>query len=281
MGLRPHVSFWQTTRFRVEFDRPCVMGIVNLTPDSFSDGGRYVSVTAALEHAQQLVREGADILDVGAESSRPGAMPLSDDEEWRRLEPVLHELMRWSVPVSVDTYRPATMQRALDLGVDIINDIWAFRQPGALDCVREAACGVCVMHMHGEPLTMQRSPMSGDAVSDVVVFLRERTQTLEQAGIAPARIAVDPGIGFGKTVAQNFAMLRDQARLLALGYPLLGAWSRKSSLGAVTALAVEDRLVPSVTAAVLAVERGAHLVRVHDVAQTVAALQVWQASRQV
>ena len=280
MGLRPHVSFWQTTRFRVELDRPRVMGIVNLTPDSFSDGGRYVAVDAAVEHAQQLLREGADILDVGAESSRPGAVPLNDDEEWRRLEPVLQELVRWQVPVSVDTYRAATMQRALDLGVDIINDIWAFRQPGALDCVRESACGVCVMHMHGEPHTMQRTPMTDDGVGEVMTFLRERIHTLEQAGIASSRISVDPGVGFGKTVAHNFALLRDQSALLALGYPLLAAWSRKSSLGAVTGLDVADRLVPSVTAAVVAVERGAHLVRVHDVAPTVSALQVWQASRQ-
>ncbi len=281
MGLRPHVSFWQTTRFRIDLDRPRVMGIVNLTPDSFSDGGRYVSASAALEHVGQLLREGADILDIGAESSRPGATPLSDEEEWQRLEPVLQELVRWQVPVSVDTYRASTMQRALALGVDIINDIWALRQPGALASVQASNCGVCVMHMHGEPHTMQQTPMTGDVVSEVTAFLRQRVQVLEQAGIATARITVDPGIGFGKTVADNFALLRDQADVLALGYPMLAAWSRKSSLGAVTGLDVQDRLVPSVTAAVLAVERGAQLVRVHDVAATVAALQVWQASQQV
>ena len=277
MGLRPHVSFWQTTRFKIELNRPRVMGIVNLTPDSFSDGGRYVSVQTAVQHAQQLLREGADILDVGAESSRPGAMPLTDDEEWRRLEPVLQELVRWQVPVSVDTYRPITMRRAADLGVDILNDIWGLRQPGALDVARESACGVCVMHMHGEPRTMQREPMMGKVVPEVVTFLRERIQTLEQAGVARERICLDPGIGFGKTVEQNFDLLREQANLLALGFPLLAAWSRKSSLGAVTGLEVEERLVPSVTAAVLAVERGAQLVRVHDVAATAAALKVWQA----
>lgn len=278
MGLRPHVSFWQTTRFRIDLDRPRVMGIVNLTPDSFSDGGRYVSVQAALDHAQQLLREGADILDVGAESSRPGALPPSDDEEWRRLEPVLRELLRWQVPVSVDSYRPITLQRAVDLGVDILNDIWGFRQPGAVEVARASACGLCVMHMHGEPRTMQRSPMVGEVVAEVVAFLRERSQTLEQAGVSPQRICLDPGIGFGKTVEQNFSLLREQARLLSLGYPVLAAWSRKSSLGAVTGLEVADRLVPSVAAAVLAVERGAQLVRVHDVAATVAGLKVWQAS---
>jgi dihydropteroate synthase len=281
MGLRPHVSFWQTTRFRVELDRPRVMGIVNLTPDSFSDGGRYVESTAAIEHAQQLMQEGADLLDIGAESSRPGAQPLDDEEEWRRLEPVLREVLRWQVPISVDTYRPITMQRALALGVDIINDIWGFRQPGALACVSSASCGVCVMHMHGEPLTMQREPMSGEVVGLVSDFLRERAQRLTEAGVDAARICLDPGVGFGKTVEHNFALLRDQSALLALGYPLLAAWSRKSSLGAVTGLEVGDRLVPSIAAAVLAVERGAHLVRVHDVASTVAALQVWQASVQV
>jgi dihydropteroate synthase len=281
MGLRPHVSFWQTTRFRIELDRPRVMGIVNLTPDSFSDGGRYVDSTAAIEHAQQLMQEGADMLDIGAESSRPGAQPLDDEEEWRRLEPVLHEVLRWQVPISVDTYRPSTMQRALALGVDIINDIWGVRQPGALACVSNASCGVCVMHMHGEPLTMQRVPMVGDVVGRVVDFLRERAQCLQEAGVEASRICLDPGIGFGKTVEHNFALLRDQSTLLSLGYPLLAAWSRKSSLGAVTGLEVDDRLVPSVTAAVLAVERGAQLVRVHDVASTVAALQVWQASVRV
>ena len=281
MGLRPHVSFWQTTRFRIELDRPRVMGIVNLTPDSFSDGGHYVEATAAIEHAHQLMREKADMLDIGAESSRPGAHPLDEAEEWRRLEPVLREVIRWHVPISVDTYRPVTMQRALDLGVDIINDIWGLRQPGAMACVRNASCGICVMHMHGEPLTMQRVPMEGPVVSTVVEFLRERGQALEDAGVASARICMDPGIGFGKTVEHNFALLRDQSELLALGYPVLAAWSRKSSLGAVTDLNVGDRLVPSITAAVLAVERGAHLVRVHDVASTVAALQVWQASVQV
>ena len=276
MGLRPHVSFWETTRFRIQLDRPRVMGIVNLTPDSFSDGGRWTTAEAALAHARQLLQEGADILDIGAESSRPGAQPLSDDEEWQRLEPVLHELVRWQVPVSVDTYRAETMRRALDLGVDIINDIWALRQPGALATVQAYPCGVCVMHMHGEPQTMQREPMTGDVIAQVLNFLRERLHALQAAGVADARICLDPGIGFGKTVEQNFALLREQSQLLDLGYPLMAAWSRKSSLGAVTGLDVQERLVPSVAAAVLAVERGARVVRVHDVAATVAALQVWR-----
>ena len=279
MGLRPHVSFWQTTRFRLELDRPRVMGIVNLTPDSFSDGGRYTAVNDALKHAEQLVRDGADVLDVGAESSRPGAAPLSDEEEWQRLSPVLQELVRWQVPLSIDTYRGPTMARALELGVDILNDIWGFRQPGALAAAAGSSCGVCVMHMHGEPQTMQRDPMSGAVVPAVQAFLQERTDALQQAGVAAARICIDPGVGFGKTVAQNFELLQMQSVFLAMGFPLLAAWSRKSSLGEVTGLPVSQRLVPSVTAAVLAVERGAQLVRVHDVAETVAALQVWQAAR--
>ena len=281
MGLRPHVSFWETSRFRIELDRPRIMGIVNVTPDSFSDGGRWATAEPALAHARQLLDEGADILDIGAESSRPGARPLSDEEEWQRLEPVLQELVRWQVPVSVDTYRATTMRRALDQGVDIINDIWGLRQPGALASVQASRCGLCVMHMHGEPQTMQREPMAGDAVEQVLEFLRERVAALQSVGIADARICLDPGIGFGKTVAQNFALLREQPQLMALGYPLLAAWSRKSSLGAVTGLDVQDRLVPSVAAAVLAVERGARVVRVHDVAATVAALKVWRSGSQV
>lgn len=279
MGLRPHVSFWQTTRFRLELDRPRVMGIVNLTPDSFSDGGRYNAINDALKHAEQLVRDGADVLDIGAESSRPGAAPVSDEEEWQRLSPVLQELVRWQVPLSIDTYRGPTMARALELGVDILNDIWGFRQPGALAAAAGSTCGVCVMHMRGEPQTMQRDPMRGAVVPVVQAFLRERIEVLQQAGVAASRICIDPGVGFGKTVAQNFELLQAQSVFLAMGYPLLAAWSRKSSLGEVTGLPVSQRLVPSVTAAVLAVERGAHLVRVHDVAETVSALRVWQAAR--
>ncbi len=281
MGLRPHVSFWKTTRFDIDLSQPQVMGIVNLTPDSFSDGGRHDTAQAGVRHAEQLMQEGADILDLGGESSRPGAPPITDEEEWRRLAPVLEEVVRWQVPISVDTYRPVTMQRALALGVDIINDIWGLRQPGALDAVREHRCGVCVMHMHGEPQTMQVTPMTGDATPQVSAFLRAQAQRLAEANISAERVCLDPGIGFGKTVEQNFALLRDQSALLALGYPLLVGWSRKSSLGAVTGRETDQRLVPSVAAAVLAMERGAHVLRVHDVADTVAARQVWQASQRL
>ena len=272
--------FWQTTRYRIDLAQPRVMGIVNLTPDSFFDGGQHAGAVGALQHCEALVKEGADILDIGAESTRPGATPLPPDDELARLLPVLREAVRLGVPVSVDTYKPRVMQAALDLGADIVNDIWALRQRGAADVVlRHGHCGVCLMHMHRDPQTMQALPMVGEVLPQLLSFLEQTTQTLCRAGMEKSRIVVDPGIGFGKTVAQNFALLAHQAELLALGYPLLAGWSRKSSLGTVTGLGVADRLLPSVAAALLAVERGARIVRVHDVGATVQALQVWQAAR--
>jgi len=271
---------WQTSRFAIPLDRPQVMGIVNVTPDSFSDGGRFVSTRTALEHCEQLIREGADILDIGGESSRPGIAPVTLEEERARVMPVVREAVRFGVPVSVDTYKPEIMREALGLGADIVNDIWALGQPGALEVVAaHANCGVCLMHMHGEPMTMQRSPMDGDAVPQVLAFLRERSKALRALGVSVSRIAWDPGIGFGKTVEQNFALLARQRELLHEGYPLLAGWSRKSSLGSVTGAAVHDRLVPSVAAALLAVDRGAAIVRVHDVKETVAALKIWGATQ--
>lgn len=272
---------WQTSRFRIPLDRPRVMGIVNVTPDSFSDGGRYASTRAALQHCERLVAEGAHILDIGGESSRPGIAPVSLEEERARVLPVLQEAVRLGVPVSVDTYKPALMREVLDLGADIINDIWGLRQPDALQAVAaHPSCGVCIMHMHGEPRTMQRDPMAGDAVPQVLAFLRERTAALRGQGVAADRICWDPGIGFGKTVDQNFALLARQRELLADRYPILAGWSRKSSLGSVTGQALEHRMVPSVAAALLAADRGARIVRVHDVRETVAALQVWQAAEE-
>ncbi|MEJ8838355.1 dihydropteroate synthase [Ramlibacter sp. AN1133] len=269
---------WQTARFLLDLESPRVMGIVNVTPDSFSDGGRFVSTRTALEHCEELIRQGADILDIGGESSRPGTPPVSLDEERARVMPVLREAVRFNVPLSVDTYKPEIMQEALDLGADVINDIWALQRPGALGVVaNHPSCGVCLMHMHGEPQTMQRSPMQGDAVPQVRDFLRDRSEALRQRGLSVTRIAWDPGIGFGKTVEQNFALLARQRELLHDGYPLLAGWSRKSSLGAVTGAPVNERLVPSVAAALLAADRGARIVRVHDVRETVAALKVWSA----
>jgi dihydropteroate synthase len=255
------------------------MGIVNVTPDSFSDGGLHANVRAAVAHCEALVAKGADILDIGGESSRPGTAPVPLEQELARVLPVLREAVTLGVPVSVDTYKPEVMRRVLDLGADIINDIWALRQPGAREAVAaHGSCGVCLMHMHGEPQTMQRSPMAGDAVPQVRDFLRSETQALRALGVAASRITWDPGIGFGKTVQQNFALLARQAELLVDGYPLLAGWSRKSSLGNVTGQPVNDRVEASVTAAVLAVERGARIVRVHDVRETVAALKVLAAT---
>ncbi|KQP44228.1 dihydropteroate synthase [Pseudorhodoferax sp. Leaf274] len=283
--------FWQTSRHRIDLRQARVMGIVNLTPDSFSDGGRHAGPAAALRHCEQLLAEGADILDLGAESSRPGAAVLPADEELARLLPVLREAVRLGVPLSIDTYKPRVMQAALDLGADIVNDIWALRwhdaaageSPDAAQAVvaGHPACGVCLMHMHGEPATMQRQPMAGNAPAQVRAFLAEAALQLRTRGVAAERIVLDPGIGFGKTVAQNFDLLAHQAGLLDLGHALLAGWSRKSSLAAVAGgvdRPAGERLVPSVAAALLAVERGARIVRVHDVRDTVAALRVWRAA---
>lgn len=274
---------WQTTRFKLDLARPWVMGIVNLTPDSFSDGGQHAQGAQALRHAERLLREGAGILDVGAESTRPGAQAVPLDEELARLMPFLREAVRWQVPLSVDTYKTEVMQAVLDLGVDIVNDIWALRQPGAERVVAaHPSCGVCLMHMHRDPQTMQMQTMSGDVVNAVEQFLQARVQSLLAQGVDATRLVLDPGIGFGKTVAQNFELLARQAVLMALGRPLMAAWSRKSSLGAVLGQdgsipPPAERLSASVAAALMAVARGARVVRVHDVKATVDALRVWQA----
>ncbi len=274
---------WQTSRFALDLARPCVMGIVNVTPDSFSDGGQHASAAAALQHCEQLLKDGAHVLDIGGESSRPGALPLPLEEELDRVLPVVREAVRLGVPVSVDTYKPEVMRAVLDLGADIINDIWALRQPGAASTVAGYPdCGVCLMHMHREPQTMQAQTMLGDVVPQVLAFLLQRASELRDLGLAANQIVLDPGIGFGKTVAQNFNLLSRQRELLVGGYPLLAGWSRKSSLAAVTStslssvatLDVLTRMVPSVAAALLAVERGARIVRVHDVRETVQALAV-------
>jgi dihydropteroate synthase len=272
------MSFWQTARFRIDLTVPRVMGIVNVTPDSFSDGGLHASTAAALRHGEQLLRDGAHILDIGGESTRPGSPAVPLDEELARVLPVVREAVALGVPVSVDTYKPEVMRAVLDLGADIINDIWALRQHGAAQAVAaHPACGVCLMHMHRDPQTMQAAPMEGAVLPQVLAFLAQRTQALRGLGVDKSRIVWDAGTGFGKTVAQNFTLLARQAELLGQGYPILAGWSRKSSLGAVTGLDVSERMVPSVAAALLAVERGARIVRVHDVRETVAALKVWSA----
>lgn len=270
---------WQTSRFTVDLSSPKVMGIVNVTPDSFSDGGEHASSTSAVRHCEALLRDGADLLDIGGESTRPGSPRLPLADELARVLPVVKAAVSLGAPVSVDTYKPEVMRAVLDLGADIINDVWALRQGDAADVVAgHPGCGVCLMHMHGAPETMQTMPMEGDVPAQVLLFLQQQTSKLLALGVEKGRMVVDPGIGFGKTVAQNFALLERQRDLLAFGYPLLAGWSRKSSLGAVTGLEVGDRVVPSVAAAVLAVERGARVVRVHDVRQTVQALKVWRSA---
>jgi dihydropteroate synthase len=271
---------WRTSRFEVDLSTPRIMGIVNVTPDSFSDGGRHASTASALRHCEQLIQDGADMLDIGGESTRPGSAAVGLQEELARVLPVVQAAVTLGVPVSVDTYKPEVMRAVLDAGADVINDIWALRQGDALAVVAaHPRCGVCLMHMHRDPQTMQAAPMLGDVVPPVVDFLNERAQALRACGVDPARLVLDPGIGFGKTVAQNFSLLAQQPALLALGYPVLAGWSRKSSLGQVTGRDdPADRVAASVAAAVLAVERGARVVRVHDVRATVDALKVWRAS---
>jgi dihydropteroate synthase len=286
---------WQTTRFQIDLSHPKVMGIVNVTPDSFSDGGQHGSTQAALRHCEQLVKDGADILDIGGESSRPGAQALGLDDELARVVPVVREALKLGVPLSVDTYKPQVMRAVLDLGADIINDIWALRWQGEHRQVTASQviashsnCGVCLMHMHREPTTMQVQPMQGEVVFQVRHFLEQTALDLQALGVNRARIMLDPGIGFGKTVLQNFSLLARQDLLLAAGYPLLAGWSRKSSLAdmAVDAaaggtLAAQDRLAPSLAAALMAAERGASVLRVHDVKETVQVLKVFQAIRSV
>ncbi|MDR7096159.1 dihydropteroate synthase [Hydrogenophaga laconesensis] len=270
---------WQTTRFDIDLSRPRVMGIVNVTPDSFSDGGLHADTAAALRHCELLLREGADILDIGGESTRPGSPAVPLEEELARVMPVVQAAISLQVPLSVDTYKPEVMQAVLDAGADIVNDIWALRRPGALETVAaHPRCGVCLMHMHRDPQTMQVAPMDGDVLPTVGAFLAERASALTSRGVVPERIVLDPGVGFGKTVPQNLSLLARQAELLGLGFGLLAGWSRKSTLGVVTGHdKPADRAAASVAAALLAVERGARVVRVHDVRDTVDALKVWQA----
>jgi len=270
---------WQTTRFRIDLDRPRVMGIVNVTPDSFSDGGAHATAAQALAHCERLLVEGADILDIGGESTRPGAGAVPLDEELRRVLPVVKDALTLGCPVSLDTMKPEVMRAALDLGVDVVNDIQALRAPGAEEAVAaHPACGICLMHMQGEPRSMQTQPHYEDVVRDVAAFLDDRAQSLRRRGVAADRIVLDPGIGFGKTPEHNFELLRRQEELLGAGYALLLGWSRKSSLGVLTGRAAGERLVASVAAALAAVQRGARILRVHDVAATVDALKVWGAA---
>jgi dihydropteroate synthase len=253
------------------------MGVVNITPDSFSDGGRFLEPHAAVHHARKLAEDGADLIDIGGESTRPGAAPVSEAEELERVLPVLEKIH--DLCVSVDTRRPAVMKAALEAGASMINDVQALQAPGALDAVRNSRCAVCLMHMKGEPATMQREPHYDDVVAEVKSFLAARVRAAEGAGIARERLVVDPGFGFGKTAAHNLTLLQRLAELQDLGVPLAAGLSRKSTLGKITGRAVTERLAGSLAMALVALQRGATILRVHDVRETRDVVAVWEAIR--
>jgi dihydropteroate synthase len=260
-------------------ERPLVMGVVNVTPDSFSDGGRFLEREAAIAHARRLAEEGADIVDIGGESTRPGAAPVSEAEELERVIPVVEKIR--DLCVSVDSRRPAVMRAALDAGASMINDVQALQAPGAIEAVRESQCAVCHMHLKGEPATMQREPHYDDVVAEVKEFLRQRIATAVDAGIARERLVIDPGFGFGKTAAHNLTLLARLAELRDLGVPLLAGLSRKSTLGKLTGRPVTERLAGSLAMALLALQNGATILRVHDVKETRDVVAVWEAVRAV
>lgn len=273
---------WQAGRFEIGLDKPKIMGIVNLTPDSFSDGGAYSqNAQTALAHAERLLKEGADILDIGGESTRPGADYVSSEEEWARVEPVLVEVAGWGVPVSLDTRRTVVMEKALALGgIDIINDVAALTDEGALELLAcQADTGICLMHMRGLPENMQINPKYQDVVGEVARYLKARAAECIAAGIAPQRITLDPGFGFGKTLQHNIALMRHLPELMAeTGFPLLIGVSRKRMVGELTGETdAAARVHGSVAAALASVARSAQIVRVHDVKATADALKVWEA----
>jgi dihydropteroate synthase len=268
-------------RHRLSLDRPLVMGVLNVTPDSFADGGTFLELRDATDRVRQMLGEGADIVDIGGESTRPGAAPTPESEELARVIPLLENIREScdarGVPISVDTRKPGVMRAAIGAGASMINDINALRASGAIDAVSEGGAAVCLMHMQGEPETMQQSATYVDVVADVAAFLSERAAASVAAGIGRDRIVLDPGFGFGKTVEHNLALLRRLAEIAELGYPLLAGLSRKSTIGVLTGRDVDDRMAGSVAAALAAVARGAAIVRVHDVRETVDALKVWRA----
>ena len=277
---------WRCGRFLFDFSkrkRPLVMGILNATPDSFSDGGQFRTVTDAVKQAELMIANGVDLIDIGGESTRPGAVPVSLQEELDRVLPVIESLKDCGVALSIDTYKAETMHQALRAGVDCVNDVWALRQEGALQAVLDSlnyqkdSCGIVLMHMQRDPLTMQFNPDYQDVVAEVSLFLKQRADLLIMQGISANRIAIDPGFGFGKSLEHNLAMLAHFEQFSCLGYSVLAGISRKSMLGKITGRETNERVVSSVAAAILAVERGAKIVRVHDVPQTVDALKLWEA----
>lgn len=282
-------SYFQMGRFRLPLQagpatQAQVMGVLNITPDSFSDGGAFLPLEAAIDHAEQMLAQGVDIIDIGGESSRPGALPLALADELQRVMPVLFALRDCGKPLSVDTTKPQVMREALLAGADMINDINAFRAEGAIEAVLDSDCGLCIMHMQNRPATMQQQPDYDDVVSEVIAFLQQRVAALLAAGVARNRLCVDPGFGFGKTLAHNLALLHHLPRIgNELDLPLLVGLSRKSMIGSITcrggvASEPDQRLAGSLAAALFALAHGAQIVRVHDVAETVDAIKVWQAA---
>jgi dihydropteroate synthase len=271
----PSSSHFLCGKYQLDLSSPCIMGIVNVTPDSFSDGGRYDTVEKAVAHGLELVSEGAGILDIGGESTRPGAAPVSLEDELERVLPVIEQLSRTAgVPLSIDTYKPEVMRAAIAAGADIVNDVRALQEPGALEIVAASDAGVCLMHMQGRPQTMQIDPQYEDVVHEVNAFLAQRLAVAEAAGIVRERVVLDPGFGFGKKTEHNLQLLRQMDTTLALGRPLLIGLSRKSVLGQITGGDVDVRLHASLAASVISVMKGARIVRVHDVKATADALKV-------
>lgn len=270
----------QCGKFQLDLSRPRVMGIVNVTPDSFSDGGHHATVDRAIAHAQQLIQDGADILDIGGESTRPGAAQVSEQAELERVLPVIEGLHGIAIPISIDTYKPAVMRAALCAGASMVNDVNALQTEGALQVLLEHEAAVCLMHKQGVPQTMQQQPEYQEVVSQVSEFLRTRIAACVASGIAPQRIVIDPGFGFGKTLSHNLDLLRELALFQQLGTPVLVGLSRKSMLGAITGRDVHERLAGSLAAALLAAQRGAAILRVHDVRETVDVLKILSALRE-
>jgi dihydropteroate synthase len=264
-------------RYTLPLKRPLIMGIINATPDSFSDGGEFFKLNQILTRAEALIAEGADILDIGGESTRPGAAPVPLDEERRRVLPALEKLAGGRVPVSIDTQKPELMREAIAAGASMVNDVNGFRATGAFEAVAASNAAICIMHMQGEPRSMQANPNYGDVTAEVRSYLMERVRAAEAAGIARERIAIDPGFGFGKTLAHNLALLRELGKFGGVGCAVLAGLSRKSMLGTITGRDPAARVHASVAAALLAVQQGAHIVRVHDVSATRDALAVWRA----
>ncbi len=280
IGIHEMPTTWRCGRFLFDFTkrkRPVVMGILNATPDSFSDGGKFRTAKDAIAQTELMIANGVDLIDIGGESTRPGAQPVELQEELDRVLPVIEALKDCGVPLSIDTYKAQTMHQALSAGVDCVNDVWALRQDGAVDAVLESSsCGIILMHMQRDPLTMQFDPVYQNVVLEVMQFLKERAEVLKEKGVDANRIAIDPGFGFGKSLEHNLNMLSDFRQFSQLGYPVLAGISRKSMLGKITGKDIHERLASSVAAAIMAADRGARIVRVHDVPETVDALKLWE-----